>query len=93
MKILKQLWYEGLYPNDTKLPTDSRYLKQLDTVIKDEDKLLSMLPDEAKEVYEQYTDSREELSVTDRARIFVSGFHLGAKIMLEVMEQEGAAKK
>ena len=88
MKILEQLWYDGLYPNETKLPTDNRYLKQLDTVIESEDKLLSMLPDEAKETYENLTDSKEELSAVDRAKIFVTGFRLGASIMLEVMEQD-----
>ena len=93
MKILEQLWYNGLRPSESLSSTDSRYRKQLDLVVENEDKLLSMLPDEIKEVYENFSESRADLSVTERARIFITGFRLGAKIMLEVMEQEESAKK
>ena len=92
MKILEQLRYDGLYPGEAKNSSDPRYLKQLNAVLENEDKLLKMLPDEVKEAYEKCTDSKEELAVTDRARIFTAGFRMGAKIMLEVM-QEDAPKK
>ena len=82
MKILEQLWYDGLRPSET-LSLDSNYKKCLDLTVENEEKLLSMLSDEAKEVYEKFDDSREELSVTERARIFTAGFRMGARIMLE----------
>lgn len=88
MKILEHLWYDGLHPSEARINSDSRYLKQLAAVTEMEEKLLSLLPDELKEAYEKYTDSREELSVTDRANIFTAGFRLGAKIMLEVMQED-----
>ena len=88
MKILDQLWYDGLYLSETKPSSDSRYLKQLAAVMEKEDKLLSLISEEAKESYEKYTDSREELSAADRAKIFTAGFRMGARIMLEVMEDK-----
>lgn len=88
MKILEQLWYDGLHPSEARLHSDSRYLKQLDTIIKEEEKLLQLLPDEAKEAYGNLSDSKEELAVTDRADIFTAGFRLGARIMLEIMEDK-----
>ena len=88
MKILEQLWYDGLYPSEAKHSSDTRYLKQLAAVTEMEDKLLSILPEEAKEAYGKCADSKEELSVIDRASIFTAGFRMGARIMLEVMEQE-----
>ena len=88
MKILEQLWYDGLYPSEAKASSDPQYLKQLNTVLENEDKLLKMLPEEVREAYEKCADSKEELSVTDRAKIFTAGFRMGARIMLEVMEQE-----
>ena len=87
MKILDQLWYDGFHPSEN-LSSDSQYKKHLKLVVENEDNLLSMLPDEAKEAYEKCTDSKEELSVTERAQIFTAGFRLGAKIMLEVMQGE-----
>ena len=47
-----------------------------------------MLPDDVKEIYKKYTDSREELAAIDNAGIFIKGFRLGARIMLEVMEEK-----
>ena len=88
MKILDQLWYDGLYPSKTKPSSDSRYLKQLAAVTEKEDKLLSLISEGAKEAYEKYTDSRGELSAADRAKIFTAGFRMGARIMLEVMEDK-----
>lgn len=88
MKILDQLWYDGLYPSETKPSSDSRYLKQLAKVTEMEDKLLSLISEEAKEAYEKYTDSKEELSSINRAGIFAAGFRMGARIMLEVMEDK-----
>ena len=93
MKILEQLWYNGLHPSESLSPTDKRYRECLDLVIENEEKLLSMLPDEIKEAYDKFTDSRVDLLVTERAKIFITGFRLGAKIMLEIMEQEEVANK
>ena len=93
MKILEQLWYDGLRPSESLSTTDKLYRERLDLVVENEEKLLSMLPDEIKEAYENFSDSRVDLLVTERAKIFITGFRLGAKIMLEIMEQEEAAKK
>lgn len=88
MKILEQLWYDGLYPSETKLSSDSQSLKQINILLEDEERLLKMLSDDAKETYKKYIDSREELATIDNAGIFTAGFRLGAKIMLEVMEEK-----
>lgn len=85
MKILEQLWYDGLRPSES-LTSDSDYKNHLYIVLENEDKFLSMLPEEVRETYEKLDSSREELSVTERAQIFTAGFRMGARIMLEVME-------
>ena len=88
MKILEQLWHNGLCPSESLPSTDSSYRKHLNAVIKNDEKLRSMLSDEAKEVFEKFDESKEEMAAIDRSKIFTAGFRLGAKIMLEVMEQE-----
>lgn len=88
MKILEQLWYDGLHPSEIRLHSDGPYSAQLDAVIKDEEKLLKMLPEEAKEAFEKLNDSKEELAAADRSKIFTAGFRLGARIMLEIMEDK-----
>ena len=88
MKILEKLWYDGLCPSETKLSSDLQHVKQMNILLEDEEMLLKMLPDDAKELYKKYTDSREELAAIDHAGIFIAGFRLGAKIMLEVMQEK-----
>ena len=88
MKILEQLWHNGLCPSESLPPTDSSYHKHLDEVLKNDEKLRSMLSDEAKEVFEKFDESKEEMAAIDRSKIFAAGFRPGAKIILEVMEQE-----
>ena len=68
MKILEQLWYHGLHPGEAKLSSDPQYLKRLNALLEDEEKLLKLLPEEAKEAFEKLNDSKEELAVTDRAK-------------------------
>ena len=60
----------------------------LDEITANEEKHLSQHLKETKEVYKKYTDSNEELSVTERDQLFTAGFRLGAKTMLEIMEHE-----
>ena len=88
MKILEELWYNGLHPGEMKHSSDRSYKKYLDETIENEDKLLSLLPEEAKEAFKKFDDSREEMAAINRSKIFIAGFRLGAKIMLEVMEQD-----
>lgn len=48
-----------------------------------------MLSEQATEAYEKLRECRFELSSLVERDAFVSGFQLGARIMLEVMEASG----
>ena len=45
-----------------------------------------MLSEQAKEIYEKLRECRSELSSLVEREAFETGFRLGARIMLEVME-------
>jgi len=45
------------------------------------------MTDEQKELFSRYTDAVREHQMTTDYLIFQNGFKLGAKIMLEVMEE------
>ena len=88
MKILEELWHKGLSPSEAKRETNAQYVKQLNIIEKNREKLLSMLSDEGKELFEKIMDSQAELSCMDNCEIFASGFRMGARVMLEVADEK-----
>ena len=88
MKILEELWHQGLHPSEAKRDTNLQYLKQQSKVDKNAEKLLSMLSEDGKKIFEKFMDDQAELSCIDNCEIFASGFRMGARMMLEVMEEK-----
>ena len=86
MKILEEFWYGNIQPNDREVVPGSRLAKLLKLVAKNEENLAPMLSEDAKAVFEKLKDSQDELSSMNERDSFVLGFRLGAKFMLEVME-------
>ena len=51
-----------------------------------EQELLPLLSEKAKEVYEKMKDNLVELGQISECEIFTQGFRLGAKIILDVLD-------
>jgi len=83
--ILEELYYGNICP-DTDCRDHSEETKQLMKYVVDHhEKLLSTLNGEQREIFEKFDDCNLELTDINEKRIFVYGFRLGAKIMLEVL--------
>ena len=86
MKILEEFWYGNIEP--TEYDTSSKEYKKLQELIcRNEEILRDTLTDEQKELFEKYTDCVREHQINTDCLIFQNGFKLGARIMLEVMEE------
>ena len=87
MRILEELWYGNIEPTEYDTSSCKEYKKLQELICKNEDKLRATMTDELKELVEKYTDCvRECQSITD-CLIFQNGFKLGARMILEVMEE------
>ena len=86
MKLLEELWYGNVTPGERDTPRGSRLHTLGALILRNEEELMPLLSDKAKEVYEKLRDNQSELSCFNECEVFVQGFSLGAKIMLEVME-------
>ena len=86
MTILEQLWYETLHPTEIKKQPTPEYSKLTEIMGESEIKLLHLLTDEGKELFHKFSDSQSSLNDMEECDIFIKGFRLGAKIMLEIME-------
>ena len=86
MRLLEELWYGNIEP--TEYDTSSKEYKKLQELIcRNEEKLKATMTDEQKELFEKYTNCvREYQNITD-CLIFQNGFKLGARMMLEVMQE------
>ena len=86
MKLLEEFWYGNIEPteNDT---SSKEYKKLVELILRNEENLKTTMTAEQKELFEKYTDCvRENQTITD-CLIFQNGFKLGARMMLEVMEE------
>ena len=85
MRILEELWYGRINPSQQTQPDDKSASKLTEQIVEKEDKLDPLLSDEAKEILEQIREKQLDLSTSNERKAFVSGFRLGARMMLEVM--------
>ena len=87
MNILEELWYGRINPSQRTQPDDKSSSDLTNQIIDKEDELAPLLSDDAKEILEQMRDKQLDLSTSNERKAFISGFRLGARIMLEVMDE------
>ena len=87
MKILEELWYGRINPSQRTQPEDKSDSELTEQIVEKEDELDSLLSDKAKEILEQMRDKQLDLSTSNERKAFISGFRLGARIMLETMDE------
>ena len=86
MKILEELWYGSVRPDERDTHPDSRQNKLGGYILRHEEALVPLLSEQAKEIYEKLRDCRSELQGLDECKAFCTGFRLGARIAYETME-------
>lgn len=87
MKILEEFWYGNIEPTEHDTSSCKEYKKLLELICRNEEKLQATMMDEQKELFSHYTYAVREHQITTDCLIFQNSFKLGARIMLEVMEE------
>ena len=86
MRILEEFWYGNIEPAEYDASPSKEYKELLRLIARNEEKLLSTMTDEQKEVFSRYQDCTREFQALADCMLFQNSFKLGAKMMLEVME-------
>ena len=86
MKILEELWYGRINPSQRTQPDDKSAAELTEQIVEKEDELAALLSDEAKEILDQMRDKQLDMSTLNERKAFISGFRLGARIMLETID-------
>ena len=87
MSVLEELWYGNLEPSEYSFSSSQEYKELLHLVSRNEEKLLSTMTQEQKELFARYTDGVREFQSLTELLLFQSSFKLGAKLMAEMMAE------
>lgn len=87
MRLLKEFWYGNIKPTEYDTSACKEYKEALRLITRNEEKLQATMTDEQKELFSRYTDAVCEYQTMTECLLFQNSFKLGAKMMLEVMEE------
>lgn len=87
MKILAEFWYGNIEPTEYDTSSCKEYKKLLELICRNKEKLRATMTDEQKELFAKYTNCVREYQTLTDCLIFQNSFKLGARMVLEVMEE------
>ena len=87
MRLLEEFWYGNIEPTEYDTSASKEYKEVLQLITRNEEKLLATMTDEQKELFSRYTDVVREYQTMAECLFFQNSFKLGARMMLEVMEE------
>lgn len=85
--ILEELWYGRIEPYDNApMSKEERHL--VDLIAENRERLEKTLTEQQKEQLEKYIDCSREFSELSQKDMFLCGFRLGARIVIEALYRE-----
>ena len=87
-KLLRQLYDSEIRPAEESCPIDQEYLELQLQFDERNDLLLDMLNDRGQKLLEEIVELCIKIEKIKNVDEFVSGFKTGAKIILEILEDE-----
>ena len=87
MRILEELWYGNIEPTDFGASTSEEYKELRRLVDRNETDLRATMTDAQKELFNRYLESVLEYQTLSELMLFQNSFKLGARLMVEVMEE------
>ena len=88
MKIIEDLYYGRIAPYEMNISATTEYQKLKALADRNEDLLRQTLSDEQKELLEKLIEFVTDISSISERDMFIAGFRLGMKLMIDVMKDE-----
>ena len=88
MSTIQDLYYGRISPYEMSISTTPEYQKMKALADKNEDLLRETLSDEQKKLLEKLTECITDISSISERDMFIAGFRLGMKLMIDVMKDE-----
>ena len=88
MNTIQDLYYGRISPYEMSISTAPEYQKLKALADKNEDWLRTTLSDEQKELLDKLIECITDISSISERDMFITGFRLGVKLMIDVMKDE-----
>ena len=88
MNTIQDLYYGRISPYEMSISTAPEYQKLKALTNRNEDLLKETLSDEQKELLDKLIESITNISSISERDMFIAGFRLGMKLMIDVMKDE-----
>ena len=88
MNTIQDLYYGRISPYEMSISTAPEYQKLKALADRNEDLLRESLSDEQKELLEKLAESITDISSISERDMFIAGFRLGMKLMIDVMRDD-----
>ena len=88
MKIIEDLYYGRIAPYEMNISATTEYQKLKALADRNEDLLRESLSDEQKLLLDKLIESVTDISSISERDMFIAGFRLGVKLMIDVMKDE-----
>ena len=88
MNTIQDLYYGRISPYEMSISTAPEYQKLKALADKNEDLLRESLSNEEKELLDKLTENITDISSISERDMFIAGFRLGMKLMIDVMKDD-----
>ena len=88
MKIIEDLYYGRIAPYEMNISATTEYQKLKALADRNEDLLRESLSDEQEELLDKLIETVTDISSISERDMFIAGFRLGMKLMIDVMKDE-----
>ena len=88
MNTIQDLYYGHISPYEMSISTTPEYQKLKALADRNEDLLKESFSDEQKELLDKLTECITDISSISERDMFIAGFRLGMKLMIDVMKDE-----
>ena len=88
MKIIEDLYYGRIAPYEMNISATTEYQKLKALADRNEDLLRESLSDEQEELLDKLIETVTDISSISERDMFIAGFRLGVKLMMDVMKGE-----
>ena len=85
MLFLKDFWYGNISPGEGRYHSKKEYKEAFRRLESMEDKLKEQLSPEDFELFTQYQDAEGKAGDIENADIFIEGFRMGARAIMDVL--------
>ena len=88
MNTIQDLYYGRISPYEISISTTPEYQKLKALAVKNEDLLRETLSDEQSALLDKLIESFTDISSISERDMFIAGFRLGVKLMIDVMKND-----